>query len=115
MRARKRLIRNVETLEYVRMAPIFDSGNGLWCQTERLETARDYEYVAKPFGRNGMTPERQLKLLTDFSWFAFEKLEGFEDEVCGILSQNQNMSTERIQRIRRGILHQISIVGKQVF
>ena len=44
------VIRNVETLEYTRMAPIFDSGNSLWCQVETLDTLRDYEYIAKPFG-----------------------------------------------------------------
>lgn len=44
------VIRNVETLEYTRIAPIFDSGNSLWYRSESLVGPRDYDYIAKPFG-----------------------------------------------------------------
>lgn len=101
------VIRNVETLEYTRFAPIFDSGNSLWCHAESLETFRDYEYVAKPFGRTGLSPERQLHYLSHLEWFDPKKLDGFAQEAAEILAKNPNMPPARIERITAGINRQI--------
>ena len=100
------VIRNVETLQYTRIAPIFDTGNSLWCNVESLDTARDFEYIAKPFGR-GLTPEKQMQFLSHFEWFRPEKLEGFTDEAVALLRQNPNMPPTRIERIERGIKRRI--------
>ena len=43
------VIRNVETLEFTRLAPIFDNGTSLWCHAYNI-LAED-SYIAKPFGR----------------------------------------------------------------
>lgn len=100
------VIRNVETLEYTRMAPIFDSGNSLWCQVETLDTLHDFEYNAKPFGTT-MSPDRQLKFLSEFSWFEPARLDGFTEEAEAILERNSNMPPARIHQIVRGINWQI--------
>lgn len=100
------VIRNVETLEYTRMAPIFDSGNSLWCQVETLDTLHDFEYIAKPFG-TAMSPDRQLKFLSEFSWFEPARLDGFAEEAAEILKRNPNMPAARIHQIVRGINWQI--------
>lgn len=97
------VIRNVETLEYTRFAPIFDSGNSLWCHAESLETPQDYDYIAKPFGRNGLSPQRQLQLLSHFQWFCPDKLSGFSEEAASILKRNPNMPPSRIEKIQKGI------------
>lgn len=108
------VIRNVETLEYTRFAPIFDTGNCLWCDKELLETAKDFAYIAKPFGQNGMKPERQLGLLSRFEWFRAEKLEGFAQEAADILAGNPNLPPARIERIRKGINRQIEKLVQHV-
>ena len=108
------VIRNVETLEYTRFAPIFDTGNSLWCQEESLDTVRDFEYITKPFGRSGLSPERQLQLLSHFEWFAPEKLDGFSDEAAEILASNPNMPPARIEKIISGVNRQIDLVMKHI-
>lgn len=107
-------IRNVETLEYTRFAPIYDTGNSLWCNAEVLEQRKDYEYSAKPFGRNGMSPERQLELLKDFEWYDERKLDGFVEEAVDVLERNPNMPKARIDKIAEGIREQIKIVKRRI-
>ena len=104
------VIRNVETLEYTRFAPIYDTGNSLWCRATTLNTPGDYNYIAKPFGRRGLSPERQLQLLTHFEWFDPGKLDGFAKEAAEILARNPNMPPDRITRIINGINAQIDAV-----
>lgn len=92
-------IRNVETLKFERIAPIFDTGSCLWSNKKVLSTPIDFEYSAKPFGIQGMKPEKQLQLLSDFSWFDKGKLEGFTEEMAAILTQNPLMPESRIAQI----------------
>lgn len=106
------VIRNVETLEYTGMAPIFDSGTSLWCRDYELNYGTDY--VAKPFGPKGMKPEKQLALFHDFSWLNMVKLDGFSDEVREILGQNPNIPVERVDMIGKKLDANIEHVGKRV-
>ena len=103
------VIRNVETLEYTRFAPIFDTGNCLWCNVESLATLPDCNYTTKPFGRN-LNSKKQLQLLSHFEWFQKEKLIGFTEEAREILSKNPNMPEARLEQVIRGIENQIKIV-----
>ncbi len=97
------VIRNVETLEYSRVAPIYDTGKSLWCWSETLSLPIDYEYMAKPFGLDGMKPGKQLQLFKDISWMNPEKLKGFSDEVISILETNENIPERRLVKIREGL------------
>lgn len=108
------LIRNVETLEYIRMAPIFDTGHCLWCDTEQLILPVDYEYTAKPFGRDGMQPAKQLGLFHEYEWFVEAALNGFAEEAYAILAQNPNMSEKRIEQIIKGIQLNMEYVVQHV-
>lgn len=108
------VIRNVETLEYIRFAPIFDTGNSLWCNAETLASPRDFAYIAKPFGQSGLSPERQLSLLSHFDWFDPNRLDGFTEEAASILASNPNMPPARIERIKFGINRQIERAEKQI-
>lgn len=105
------VVRNVETLEYMRMAPIFDTGTCLWCRSNSLSMAKDYEYVAKPFGSRGMRPDRQLELFRNYGWFEPEKLEGFSDEAMEILAQNENIPPKRLDQIRSGLERNIRMAS----
>lgn len=101
------VIRNVETLEYTRVAPIFDSGTCLWCRAEMLELPSDYSYVAKPFGNNGMSPDRQLELFHQFDWFDEQKLDGTVDKIMEILRTNENISEKRLRNMQSGLENNI--------
>ena len=91
------VIRNVKTLEYTRIAPIFDSGTSLWCRTFMLDLQSTY--IAKPFGSKGMSPKRQLNLFSGFEWLDCSRLNGFAEDVREILSSNSNISEKRINMI----------------
>lgn len=93
------VIRNVETLEYTHIAPIFDSGTCLWCRTEYLHDPIDFEYIAKPFGRDGQKPEKQLKLFDQYGWFDRKFLQGFTEEAVSVLQSNGNLAPKRIDAI----------------
>lgn len=108
------VIRNVETLEYTRIAPIFDSGSCLWCDVQILNYPTDYRYIAKPFGKNGMQPDKQLELFKDYKWLDLTKLEGFDREVIEILSQNENIPEKRLSKIKQGIEDNIAFLVEHV-
>ena len=101
------VIRNVETLEYTRIAPIFDTGNSLWCDAVYLNQLDDYKYIAKPFGNNGMPADKQLALFEDLSWLDMSKLDGFAKEAGDILRENPNISEKRIEQVQKGIEMQL--------
>lgn len=94
------LIRNVETLQVVRLAPVFDSGSCLWSDAELLEAPIDFEYKAKPFKYGGMKPYDQLRLFDGhYGWFDEATLEGFPERVGEVLGANPNIPERRIQKV----------------
>jgi len=78
------LIRDANTLEWLSVAPIYDSGTSMW--SKELPSAMDAESMgieSKPFrGRH----DKQIKLVRDFSWLNLDALDGIEDEYAEILS-----------------------------
>lgn len=79
------VIRNVETLE-CRMAPLFDSGSCLWCNTPTDSLLKgSWKFSTKPFHEDA---NRQLRLVNDYAWFNPNALEGFAAEVIEILGAN---------------------------
>ena len=91
------IVRNVETLEVTRVAPVFDTGSCLWSNAERLDAPIDFEYMAKPFKYNGMRPAAQVRLFDGhFGWFDADALDGFAEQVGEILGANPNIPERRI-------------------
>ncbi len=72
------LIRNADTLEFIGVAPIFDSGSSLGYDklTSQIENGTDIE--CKPFKK---THEQQLQLVTSFDWIGFDKLQCIDEIV----------------------------------
>ena len=107
------VIRNVETLEVTRLAPVFDTGSCLWSDAEFLDVPGDFLYMAKPFKAAGMRPEDQLRLFEGhFGWLDVAKLADFPDEVRAILSRNPNIPEHRIERIARAVEQKIDLLGR---
>lgn len=91
------IVRNVETLEVTRIAPVFDSGSCLWSNAEMLTAPIDFEYMAKPFKYNGMKPADQVRLFDGcFGWLDDAALEGYAQAVRDILAANPNIPERRI-------------------
>lgn len=101
------LIRNVETLRYTRLAPIYDTGACLWNDKFTLDRYVDYQYTAKPFGRDGMSPEEQLELFRDFDWFDESGLQDFTDKASDVLSQNPILPEKRRDAVLFGLQNNI--------
>lgn len=87
-------IRNVETLEFERVAPIFDNGCSLWFDENDLYVGE--VFLTKPFDEY---EKNQIELVKDFSWLDEKKLIGFTDEVRVILKSNKLLTEERIDKI----------------
>lgn len=106
------VIRNVETLEFTRLAPIFDNGTSLWCHAYNI-LAED-SYIAKPFGPKGMDPDKQLSLFRDYSWFDRDKLVGFPLEAKEILSHGNDGIQARLGVIESRIERNIGSVQRHI-
>lgn len=107
------VIRNVETLEVVRLAPVFDSGSCLWSNAELLEVPADFLYMAKPFKCNGMKPADQVKLFKGhFDWFDASVLEGYSERMEEILLKNPNIPERRVNIIVREVRKNIELLAR---
>lgn len=99
-------IRNVETLQWERFAPLFDNGSALWATTPTKEISA-YKYTSKPFYSD---PVEQFNLVSDLRWLEADRLIGFEKEVSSILLQNPHMTDERISIISSHVKDNIRMV-----
>ncbi|MBD5555317.1 MAG: excisionase [Roseburia sp.] len=93
-------IRNVETLEWIGPAPIFDSGTSLW--HDKLTRAINPlgEVEIKPFYSN---VSRQMKLVSDFSWIPFEELRHLKDDIREIFVPTEFIDEERIETLANAV------------
>jgi len=76
-------IRNADTLEWISVAPIYDTGTSMWCKdfSDKMNPYSS-QIESKPF-RNKQN--KQIKLIKDFSWLNLDSLDGIEDEFAKIL------------------------------
>lgn len=99
------VIRNVETLKYERVAPIFDNGCSLWYDENDMYVGEFF--LTKPFEAY---EKEQIKLVQNFKWLDMKKIDGFIEEVKDILSKNELLTESRIEKI----IEQISIRIKYI-
>lgn len=69
------VIRNAENLEWIGMAPIYDSGSSLGYDKLANQIRAGKDITCKPFKKHH---EEQLKLVSSFQWIDFEKLSDIE-------------------------------------
>ncbi|MDR2266701.1 MAG: excisionase [Christensenellaceae bacterium] len=78
------LLRDAENLEYISFAPIYDSGNSMWCmESEVAISGMDDTIKSKPFKNKHIN---QIVLVKDFSWLNLDALDGIEIEFLEILN-----------------------------
>ena len=101
------VIRNVETLEFESVTPIFDNGCSLWYDENDMYVGEFF--LTKPFEEY---EKAQLNLVKNISWLDISKLDGFIDEVKEILSSNKLLTDERIDKILEQIKSRIEFVNQ---
>lgn len=103
------VIRNVETLKFERVAPIFDNGCSLWFDENDIYVGEFF--LTKPFEEY---EKAQINLVKDISWLDIGKLEGFTTEVKEILLNNKLLSQERIEKIIEQITLRIDFLKELI-
>jgi len=96
-------IRNVDTLKWLGMGPIFDNGKSLWFDSQFIDNYPN----SKPFRPNH---HDQLKLVKDLSWFDKSMLEGVVQEVEEILKQSIYISDDRRHQLLKHLERRIEMV-----
>jgi len=87
-------IRNVETLEWIGPAPVFDSGTSLWHDKLTRAIHPFSEMETKPFYSS---VSKQMELVSDFSWIPFDQLKYLKDDIREIFVPTEFMDEERIE------------------
>lgn len=109
------VLRRAEALEWIGFAPIYDSGSSLGYDKMPMQIRSEKEVVCKPFKNHHA---EQLKLVSDFSWIDFGKLEDVGELIEHVLTAEgaeEYMDELRIQAItgtvkrRIGCLSQLAV------
>lgn len=109
------VVRDARSNTFVRMAPIYDSGNSLWCNRRFLETPADYAYEAMPFAYKGVDrvkarPERQLGMLRNWDWYEPHVFDVAPDIVEQTLLENDAMSGKRASLVCEAVRRNVQTV-----
>ena len=78
------IIRNADTLEWIRPAPIFDSGTSLGFNKTNSNLCN--KIICKPFKKSH---GEQLGLVSSFEWIDFDKLNGVENDISDLMSTKE--------------------------
>lgn len=103
-------VRNAETLQWIGMAPIYDSGSSLGYDKVTAEIRSARNVTCKPFKKRH---EEQLKLVTDFSWLDFDRLADVRELIVETLSSEgaaDYMDANRIRAIADAVEKRIAYV-----
>ena len=90
------LLRDVKTLKFIGVAPIFDTGTALWFDQPTHIMGSSRLLHCKPFKRDH---EQQLKLVTNFDWLDLEKLGDLSQDVTRLLANSVYLDGARRERI----------------
>ena len=97
-------LRNPQTLAWIGMAPIFDSGTSLWQMTLSRAIDPDAMVPAKPFETSQLS---QLRLIAPFTDLTLEELGDFPERCYGILAENPNFEAGRAEKIAMAVERRI--------
>lgn len=101
------LIRDSNTLQFKRFAPIYDCGNSLFWNTPFVPTTR--KELMKLEVNSFVKKERNLLKYVKIPSFDYEALPTFE-EFCAIYTRDPMMSEERIRKIYNTILMKVDML-----
>jgi hypothetical protein len=110
------VIRNVNTLEWIKLTPIFDNGQSMECEKLSNEISFNDGY-GKYFTNINKKFSEYLKNIKDFSRIDISKLDGIVEEYKNILLKYQsytNITTERVDILTNGLKKRISKLEKHI-
>ncbi|MCL2020003.1 MAG: excisionase [Oscillospiraceae bacterium] len=102
-------VRNAETLEWLGLAPVFDSGTSLW--HNKLEINAENAPCSRPFLD---THEAQIKAVKDFSWLDLSALKGIENEFHEIFSHSPYIDEKRIHALCKAFKSRVKSLEEYV-
>lgn len=99
------LVRNAETLEWIGVAPIFDSGSSLGYDKLPAQILSDKDIDCKPFKKKH---EEQLRLVTNYDWINFAALENIDEDIRSVFAEagiyaDENRTEAVISSVQRRI------------
>lgn len=106
-------LRNPNTLEWLGMAPIYDSGSSLGYTKKEDQLFSEADTNCKPFKA---CHSEQIRLVQTRDWLDFGKTEQVEEMILSLLSKEETvrfLSKERIHSIARSTAHRIDLL-KQI-
>lgn len=101
------VLRDAETLKWLGFAPIYDSGSSLGYDKMPMQIRSEKEVVCKPFKNHHA---EQLKLVSDFSWIDFDKLQDVSELTERVLTSEgaeDYMDESRIQAIKEAVKRRV--------
>ncbi len=90
-------LRNADTLEWLGMSPIYDSGSSLGYDRSIPLMRNDNETVCKPFKKRH---SEQLNLVSSFDWIDFDALSDIRELIISVLSDKRAEDYLDANRIR---------------
>jgi hypothetical protein len=97
-------IRNVETLEWIGAAPVFDTGTSLW-HNKLTKVINSFDEIeSKPFYAKQL---KQMELVTDFEWIPFENLKDVTGDLHEVFNKSEYMDEQRIEVICNGVTERL--------
>lgn len=97
-------IRDVESLEWIGPALIFDSGTSLWHDKLTRAINPIGEIETKTFYSD---VSRQMELVSDFSWIPFEELRYLKDDIREIFVPTKFIDEERIEVLSSAVISRV--------
>lgn len=101
-------IRNADTLEWVGIAPIYDSGTSLWFDAPNTRIGTTEK--SKPF-RN--THKEQIKLASSLGFVDFTALSDIADVVREIYGRSPLIDEERKDRLCYAVASRVKLLEKE--
>ena len=103
-------VRDANTLAWIGMAPIYDSGASLGFDKLPQQMKSEKDAACKPFKKRHI---EQLGLVTDFGWIDFDKLSGVRDIIEAAFSDNRAsefIDATRIKAIEDSVERRIDVL-----
>ena len=110
------IIRNVNTLEWVRTTPIFDTGEAMNCDKLTSEI-NFYDGTGKFFTNTNKKFSSYLENIKDIAKIDVNKLEGIVQEYKEMLQKYQpymEISDERIEKLVEGLEYRINTLNSEI-
>lgn len=108
------VLRNAETLEWIGMAPVYDSGSSLGYDKLAAQIRSGADVVCKPFKKHHT---EQLKLVSSFEWIDFVKLADVREFIVESFSKEEMadyMDEMRIKAIADTVQNRVEYLSEIV-